>query len=70
VIEDSVVELNRVWGTTMVLVTHNVFQARRLAHRVALLLEGRVVEVADVTTFFESPRDSRTASFVRGEMVY
>jgi tungstate transport system ATP-binding protein len=41
-----------------------------LAHRVALLLEGQVVEVSDVETFFESPRDPRTAAFVRGEMVY
>jgi tungstate transport system ATP-binding protein len=55
---------------TLVLVTHNVFQARRLADRVALLLEGQIVEVADVESFFQSPRDPRTAAFVRGEMVY
>jgi tungstate transport system ATP-binding protein len=69
-IEDIVRALNRQRETTVVLVTHNVFQAKRLAHRVALLLEGQVVEVSDVETFFESPRDPRTAAFVRGEMVY
>jgi len=69
-IEETVRQLNRERGTTLVLVTHNVFQARRLAHRVALMLEGRVVEVADVQTFFDAPRDPRTAAFVRGEMVY
>ncbi len=69
-IEDIVADLNRERGTTMVLVTHNVFQAKRLAHRVALLLEGRVVEVAPAWEFFEAPRDPRTAAFVRGEMVY
>jgi len=69
-IERIVTRLNRESGTTTVLVTHNVFQARRLAHRVALLLEGRIVEVADVQTFFEQPNDPRTAAFVRGEMVY
>jgi tungstate transport system ATP-binding protein len=68
VIEENVLQLNHSRGTTMVLVTHNVFQARRMAHRVALLLEGRVIEVDDVTTFFESPRDPRTAAFVRGEI--
>jgi tungstate transport system ATP-binding protein len=51
-------------------VTHNIFQARRLAHRVALMLEGRLVEVADVDSFFETPSDPRTRAFVRGEMVY
>ena len=69
-IEEIVQQLNQEVGTTLVLVTHNVFQARRLAHRVALLLEGRVVETADVETFFQSPGDPRTVAFVRGEMVY
>jgi len=69
-IEDIVRSLNRERGISLVLVTHNVFQARRLAHRVALLLEGRIVEVADVESFFQSPRDPRTGAFVRGEMVY
>jgi tungstate transport system ATP-binding protein len=69
-IEEIVTDLNRERGTTLVLVTHNVFQAKRLAHRVALMLESQVVEVADVETFFKSPQDPRTAAFVRGEMVY
>jgi tungstate transport system ATP-binding protein len=69
-IEEIARTLNEEQGTTLVLVTHNVFQAKRLAHRVALMLEGQVVEVADVDSFFESPADPRTAAFVRGEMVY
>lgn len=69
-IENTISELNREQQTTLVLVTHNVFQAKRLAQRVALLLEGRIIEIANVDTFFQSPRDPRTAAFVRGEMVY
>jgi len=69
-IEGIVADLNRTKGTTIVLVTHNVFQAKRLAHRVALLLEGRIVEVAPAEQFFSSPSDPRTLAFVRGEMVY
>jgi len=69
-IEEIVTNLNRERGTTLVLVTHNVFQAKRLAHRVALLLDDQIVEVAGVEAFFESPQDPRTAAFVRGEMVY
>jgi tungstate transport system ATP-binding protein len=61
---------NRARGTTIVLVTHNVFQAKRLAHRVGLMLGGRIVEVNDTRAFFDAPRDPRTAAFVRGEMVY
>ncbi len=68
-IEEVVREMNREQGITVVLVTHNVFQARRLAHRAAFLLGGRLIEAADVRTFFDVPRDPRTAAFVRGEMV-
>ena len=69
-IESIVREQNQDRGTTVVLVTHNVFQARRLAQRVGLLLNGKLVEVAATKEFFESPRDARTGAFVRGEMVY
>lgn len=55
---------------TVVWATHNLFQARRCADRVALLLEGRVVETAPTAAFFDSPKDARTGAFVRGEMVY
>lgn len=69
-IEDIVRTLNREQRTTLVLVTHNIFQARRLAHRVAFLLDGRLVEVSDVDAFFDRPGDPRTAAFVRGDMAY
>lgn len=69
-IEQAVQEMNREQGTTVVWVTHNIFQARRLAHRVAFLLGGRIVEVADTEQFFTAPKDPRTGAFVRGEMVY
>jgi tungstate transport system ATP-binding protein len=69
-IESIVQEENRLRGTTIVMVTHQLFQARRLAHRTALLLGGRFIEIADTDTFFESPRSPETAAFVRGELVY
>jgi len=69
-IESILTNLNRERGTIIVVVTHNVFQARRLAQRVGLLLDGQLVEVADVHTFFQSPHDARTSAFARGETVY
>ena len=69
-IEEIVRTLNVERGTSLILVTHNVFQAKRLAHRIALFLEGQIAEIADAEEFFGSPRDPRTAAFVRGEMVY
>ncbi|HEV8595470.1 MAG TPA: phosphate ABC transporter ATP-binding protein [Thermoplasmata archaeon] len=57
-------------GATIVLVTHNLFQAKRLAKRAALLLGGQFIESADADTFFTNPSDPRTGAFVRGEIPY
>ncbi len=57
-------------GTTIVWATHNHFQARRVGDRVALLLEGKLVETAPAMQFFDTPQDPRTAAFVQGKMVY
>jgi tungstate transport system ATP-binding protein len=70
IIEEVLQRSNRERGTTVIVVTHNIFQAKRLARKVAFLLEGELVEFGDSTAFFESPRDPRTLSFTRGEMVY
>jgi tungstate transport system ATP-binding protein len=69
-IEEVIREINSERRTTIVLVTHNIFQARRLAHRVGLMLNGSFVEIENNPAFFESPRDARTRAFVNGEMVY
>lgn len=57
-------------GTTIILVTHNIFQARRLASRVILLLSSDLIEDAPVEPFFNAPRDPRTALFVSGDFIY
>lgn len=69
-IEEITRELNRRQQTTVVLVTHNVFQAKRLAHRIGLFLDGGVIEVAGTEQFFANPSDPRAAAFVRGDLVY
>jgi tungstate transport system ATP-binding protein len=69
-IERMVADANRRNGMTLVIVTHNIFQARRLASRVGLMLSGRLVEVADTETFFERSQRTETIRFVRGEMIY
>lgn len=69
-IEDLIREQNERHNTTIVLVTHNIFQAQRLADRVALLLDGRIIEVTPTNTFFNHPQDERTRRFISGEFVY
>ena len=57
-------------GTTIVLVTHNTHEARRLAHRTLLLIGGLVIETGPTPEFFESPSHQQTRAFLAGELVY
>ena len=69
-IESIVKKLNEEKGTTIVMVTHNVFQAHRLGSQAALILDGKIIEYSPVNDFFTNPEDTRTSAFTRGEMVY
>ncbi|MEC4675954.1 MAG: ATP-binding cassette domain-containing protein [Nitrospirota bacterium] len=57
-------------GMTVVMITHNMFQARRLADRVAFIYGGRVIEEAKSEKIFSSPRKDLTRGFVTGKMVW
>ncbi len=69
-LEQSIARYRRETGCTIVIVTHNLFQAKRLADRVALLLDGRFVEIAPASEFFEHPVRPETRAFLSGEMAY
>jgi tungstate transport system ATP-binding protein len=70
IIESIIQAENQRSGMTIVLVTHNIFQARRLAQRTALLWAGELIEVAETEQFFNAPEREETAAFVRGDTVY
>ena len=55
---------------TVVMATHNLFQARRLADTVAYLNSGELVEVGSVNQIFRNPRSERTKKFIMGETYY
>lgn len=62
-------EMNIRHGTTIVLVTHNLAQARRMAHQVILLSEGRVAESCAAEKFFTSPDAPETKQFLETETI-
>jgi len=63
-IEELVQELKQ--RLTIVIVTHNMQQAARVADRTAFLLDGQVVEEGPTETIFTAPRDRRTEDYVSG----
>jgi tungstate transport system ATP-binding protein len=70
IIEEIISKINRNFNTTIIMATHNMFQAKRLSKKVVFLLDGEVVETGNVDKIFEDPKDKRTKSFIKGEMIY
>jgi tungstate transport system ATP-binding protein len=56
-------------GIKIILVTHDVGQARRLAHDVIFLHRGRVIEHQDAKSFFAAPRSEGAQAFLSGGLV-
>ena len=52
---------------TIVIVTHNMQQAARVADRTAFMLSGELVEVGPTQEIFTTPHDSRTEEYVTGK---
>lgn len=63
-IEDLMGELKK--NYTVVIVTHNMQQATRIADYTAFFLMGEVVEYAPTTDLFSHPREKKTEDYITG----
>ena len=52
----------------IIISTHNLTQARRMADEIVHIYNGNIVEVADPTNFFENPKSEISRKFVNGEL--
>jgi phosphate transport system ATP-binding protein len=64
-IEELIADLKQ--RVTIVIVTHNMQQAARVADRTAFMLDGQLVEVGPTQEIFTNPSDSRTEEYVTGK---
>lgn len=69
-IEKMICAMNRESSITMVMVTHNGFQARRIANEVIFINEGKVVETGPAGKIFSEPEQEATRLFVEGRMIF
>ena len=68
-LEKAVLKYHIETNSTIVMATHNLFQAKRLAQKVAFFLNGEIVEVQDAEKFFEDPQNPTTKAFLSGELI-
>lgn len=57
-------------GTKIVMATHDLGQARRIADDILFLHKGRLLEASDAATFFEKPRTDEGRAFIAGELLW
>ncbi len=68
-VEDAVLTFHQA-GTRIVMTTHDLGQARRLADDVVFLCNGRLLEHAPAEPFFRHPQSPKAAAFLRGDLVW
>ncbi len=68
-VERIIREVKDRYQTTILLATHNLFQAQRLSDRIVFLYNGRVVESSNTQTFFENPKEELSRKFIKGELI-
>jgi len=65
---EAIVRAMHAAGTKIVMTTHDLGQARRLADEIVFLHRGRIVERAPAEQFFAAPSSPEAAAFIRGEL--
>jgi len=69
-IEEMITNLARLKDITVVMVTHNVFQARRIADQVIFINQGKIIEAGTTEKIFTAPERQETKMYVEGRMIY
>lgn len=66
---EAVLRAARAAGTQLILSTHDLGQARRLADEVVFMLHGQVLEHSAARAFFDAPQSMQARAFLRGDIV-
>ncbi|MDD2212040.1 MAG: ATP-binding cassette domain-containing protein [Clostridia bacterium] len=67
-LESALREISREEGITVIMVTHDLFQAKRVADQTLFLAEGVLEEYGRTEDLFTRPRSEKTRKFISGEL--
>ncbi len=68
-LERMMKKINEEEGTTIITITHNLSQAKRLCQNTALLHKGKLVETGPASVLLKEPQDPLTKAFINGELL-
>ena len=67
---EKIIDNIRKSKTKVIMTTHDLGQARRLADEIFFLYRGRLLEHSNAESFFEQPKNDLAQSFLRGELLW
>lgn len=67
---ETIINSIRKSKTKIIMTTHDLGQAKRLADEILFLYRGRLLERSNANTFFEKPENDLAQSFLRGELLW
>lgn len=67
---EEVIQAIKAEGTKIVMTTHDLGQAKRLADDVLFLHQGRIKEQAKASDFFNGPKNDLAQAFLKGELLW
>lgn len=70
ILEELVRRIHLELGNTIIVVTHNFYQAKRLSDYTIFMDEGRVIEHRPTSELFARPEKDETRAFLQGDMIY
>lgn len=69
IMENMIKKINKIKGTSIIIVTHNLAQAKRLCHKVIVMDKGEIVEEGDVEEIMHKPQNIITRSLINKELI-
>lgn len=69
-IENIIKKIHSETKLTIIIVTHNLYQAQRLSNQTVFLDRGKVIESNSTDDIFNHPNTKETKLFISGEMIY
>lgn len=66
---EAVLKQAELAGTRIIMATHNLGQARRLASDVIFVHGGKILETTPANTFFDTPQTPQAKAFIQGDIV-
>ena len=67
---EEAIEAFKAAGTKIIMTTHDLGQAKRLAGEVLFLHRGRILERADADAFFAGPKNDLAQAFLKGDLLW